>query len=304
MRGTVREKALAAYCSRLKQVVTNSMVRVIDSITRPVFIVICLAFAISAGACSRDRDNLLIEEEVPLAPVYNEALNLLDDGKFKEAAKKFDEVDRQHPYSQWARKAMIMSAYARFRAKNYDEAIQSSQRYLALHPGSEDAAYAQFLIAQSYYEQIPDVTRDQTQTERALEAFQEVARRYPESDYARDSLTKIQQARNQIAGKEMEVGRYYLTRHNYVAALNRFKKVVTDYQTTSHIEEALMRLTETYMAMGITGEAQTAAAILGHNYPDSPWYKDSHSLLRSGGLEPREDKNSFLSRTWKSVTGS
>ncbi|MBZ0218779.1 MAG: outer membrane protein assembly factor BamD [Fimbriimonadaceae bacterium] len=279
------------------------MVGVLDLIKRAGFAATWVALILTVSACSRGDDNLLIEEEVPLAPVYNEALNLLDDGKFKEAAKRFDEVDRQHPYSEWARKAMIMSAYARFRAKNYDEAIQSSQRYLALHPGSEDAAYAQFLIAQSYYEQIPDVTRDQTQTERALEAFQEVARRYPESDYARDSLAKIQQARNQIAGKEMEVGRYYLTRDNYVAALNRFKKVVTDYQTTSHIEEALMRLTETYMAMGITSEAQTAAAILGHNYPDSQWYKDAHSLLRSGGLEPREDKNSFLSRTWKIVRG-
>ncbi len=280
------------------------MSRGFDFFKRSIFLAICASLVVTIAACSRNDEKFLVEEEVPLGPVYNEALNLLDDGNFKEAAKKFDEVDRQHPYSEWARKAMIMSAYARYRAKDYDSAIQSSKRYLALHPGSEDAAYAQFLIAQSYYAQIPDVTRDQTLTEQALEAFQEVSRRYPESPYARDSQAKIQQAQNQIAGKEMEVGRYYLERDNYVAALNRFKTVVTDYQTTSSVEEALMRLTETYMAMGITSEAQTAAAILGHNYPNSPWYKDAYSLLKSDGLEPREDKNSFLSRAWKVVGGS
>jgi len=280
------------------------MVRVSEQIRRRALLILCAGLIVFTAACSGNDDKFLVEEEVPLGPVYNEALLLLDEGKFKEAARKFDEVDRQHPYSQWARKAMIMSAYARYRARDYEEAIQSSKRYLALHPGSEDAAYAQFLIAQSYYEQIPDVTRDQTLTERALEAFREVSRRYPESKYARDSQTKLSEARNQLAGKEMEVGRYYLKRANYVAALNRFKKVVTDYQTTSHVEEALMRLTETYMAMGIASEAQTAAAILGHNYPESEWYKDAHALLQSGGLEPREDKKSFLSRTWKIVSGS
>ncbi len=266
-----------------------------------------LAIVVGAGmslsACGRGDDEFLVEEELPVGPAYNEALAFLNDGEFRLAAEKFEEVERQNPYSAWARKAILMSAFARYRGTDYDGAVQGLERYLTLYPGSEDAAYAQYLIAQTYYDQIPDVTRDQQATEKALEAFREVSRLYPDSQYARDSRRKLLLATDQLAGKEMEVGRYYLARDNYVAALNRFKVVVTDYQTSTHIEEALMRLTESYMALGITSEAQTAVAILGHNYPSSEWYQDAYSLLQSGGLEPREVQESFLSRAWKVATG-
>lgn len=261
-------------------------------------------FALVLGACSvfGEKTELAYEDE-PVGKLYNEALNLLGKDQYKAAATKFEEVERQHPYSPWARKAIVMAAFSYYQSGRYDESINAAERYLALYPGSEDAPYAQFLIAQSYYDQIPDVTRDQQQTQRALEALREVARRYPETDYARDARRKVQEAQDQLAGKEMEVGRYYLRHKDYIAAINRFKAVVKDYQTSAHVEEALMRLTEAYMAVGITSEAQTATAILGHNYPSSPWYKDAYTLLKSGGLEPREDKGSWLSRVWKSTTG-
>lgn len=254
------------------------------------------------SACGKD-DEFLVEEEVPVGPAYNEAQEMLNDGDFRSAAEKFEEVERQHPYSEWARKAILMSAYSRYQGGDYDGAVLGLERYLALHPGSEDAPYAQYLIAESYYDQIPDVTRDQSATEKALSAYREVARLYPESRYARDARRKLQLTYNQLAGKEMEVGRYYLNRRNYIAAINRFKVVVTNYQTSTHIEEALMRLTESYMALGITSEAQTAAAILGHNYPSSEWYKDAYALLQTGGLEPRENRESFLSRAWRIAIG-
>lgn len=260
--------------------------------------------AFGLSACSSDEESQLAFEDEPVGKLYNEALNLLGDGNYSDAAAKFEDVERQHPYSEWARKAIVMSAFAYYQSRNYDEAIQAAKRYITLNPSGSDAAYAQFLIAQSYYDQIPDVTRDQQRTESALEGLREVVRRYPDTDYARDARYKLQQAYDQLAGKEMEVGRYYLKHKNYVAALNRFKTVVKNYQTSSQIEEALMRLTEAYMAMGITSEAQTATAILGHNYPASPWYKDAYALLQSGGLEPREDEGSWLSSVWKLATGT
>jgi len=272
-------------------------------IGRLALVAVLLGSGLSLAACGSRDDEFLVEEEIPVGPAYNEALAFLNDGEFRQAAEKFEEVERQHPYSVWARKAILMSSFARYKGGDYDGAVQGLERYLTLHPGSEDAAYAQYLIAQSYYDQIADVTRDQQATERALEAYREVARLYPESQYARDSRRKLLLATDQLAGKEMEVGRYYLNRSNYVAALNRFKVVVTDYQTSTHIEEALMRLTEAYMSLGITSEAQTAVAILGHNYPSSEWYEDAYSLLQSGGLEPREVQDSFLSRAWKVATG-
>lgn len=272
---------------------------------RALFCALLVGFAaVAMSACSSDEESQLAFQDEPVGKLYNEALNLLADGNFSDAAKKFEDVERQHPYSEWARKAIVMSAFAYYQNHNYDQAIQSAKRYVTLHPGGKDAAYAQFLIAQSYYEQIPDVTRDQKQTESALEGLREVMRRYPDTDYARDARMKLQQANDQLAGKEMEIGRYYLRHKDYVAALNRFKTVVKNYQTSSQIEEALMRLTEAYMAMGITSEAQTATAILGHNYPASPWYKDAYVLLQSGGLEPRENKNSWLSSVWKVATGT
>ena len=221
---------------------------------------------------------------------------LLDD-----AGKKFEEVDRQHPYSEWARKSLIMSAYAYYQAGSYDECVTASKRYIALHPGSPDAAYAQFLIGSSFYDEIPDITRDQARTEKALAALEEVVRKYPTSEYAVTAKQKMEVARDQMAGKEMQIGRYYLEKKDFTGAINRFKVVVTKYQTTRHVEEALERLTEAYMSLGIVGEAQTAAAVLGHNFPDSEWYKHAYNLVKGGGLEPSENKGSWISKAFKKV---
>ena len=259
------------------------------------------ALGVALGGCNMfDKDKVLADE--PADKLYNEGLFILNERKnSKEAAKKFEEVDRQHPYSEMARKSLIMSAYAYYQGGEYDEAITSAKRYVTLHPGSADAAYAQYLIASSYYDRIPDVNRDQKGTEQALQALEEVVRRYPTSEYATAAKQKLEVARDQLAGKEMVIGRYYLDRKDFPGAINRFKIVVTKYQTTRQVEEALMRLTECYMALGIAPEAQTAAAVLGHNFPDSPWYKDAYNLVKSGGREPHEDKGSWISRAFKKV---
>jgi outer membrane protein assembly factor BamD len=245
------------------------------------------------------KDDTFNEE--PADKLYNEGLYLMNQRKDpKAASKKFEEVDRQHPYSDWARKSLLMSAYAFYNAGDYDSCIGAATRYVTLHPGSSDAAYAQYLIAASHYDQIPDVTRDQGRTEKAIAALEEVVRKYPTSEYANSAKAKLEGARDQLAGREMNVGRYYMDKRDYTA-INRFKTVVTQYQTTRHVEEALARLTEAYMAIGIVGEAQTAAAVLGHNFPDSRWYKDAYNLVKSGGLEPSENKGSYISRAFKKM---
>jgi len=266
--------------------------------------------AVPLGACSSasevwdsttkifSKDDTFVEE--PAEKLYNQGLFLVNEKRDpKEAAKKFEEVDRQHPYSDLARKSLLMSAYAYYQANEYDSCIGAATRYVTLHPGSPDAAYAQYLIAASHYDQIPDVSRDQTRTEKAIAALEEVVRKYPTSEYAVSAKQKLEAARDQLAGREMSVGRQYLQKRNFTGAINRFKTVVTRYQTTRHVEEALARLTEAYMAIGIVSEAQTAAAVLGHNFPDSPWYQDAYNLVKSGGYEPSEDQASWLSKTFK-----
>jgi outer membrane protein assembly factor BamD len=246
------------------------------------------------------KDETFVDE--PADKLYNEGLYMMNEKKDPKAAnKKFEEVDREHPYSDWARKSLLMSAYASYNAGDFDGCIGSATRYVTLHPGSPDAAYAQYLIAASHYDQIPDVSRDQGRTEKAMAALEEVIRKYPTSEYAVSAKAKLEGARDQLAGKEMEIGRYNLNKSNYIGAINRFKTVVTQYQTTRHVEEALERLTEAYMALGIVGEAQTAAAVLGHNFPDSKWYKDAYNLVKSNGLEPSEDQGSWISRTFKKM---
>jgi outer membrane protein assembly factor BamD len=246
------------------------------------------------------KDDTFVEE--PAEKLYNEGLYMINEKSDpKAASKKFEEVDRQHPYSDWARKSLLMSAYAFYKANDYDSCIGAATRYVTLHPGSPDAAYAQFLIAASHYDQIPDITRDQGRTEKAIAALEEVIRKYPTSEYAVSAKAKLEAARDQLAGREMNVGRYYMQKRNYTAAINRFKTVVTQYQTTRHVEEALARLTEAYMAIGIVSEAQTAAAVLGHNFPDSPWYKDAYNLVKSGGLEPSENQGSYISKAFKKL---
>jgi outer membrane protein assembly factor BamD len=256
-------------------------------------------FVATLAACSMfDKDTIAPDE--PADKLYNEGLYFLNTKKDpKSAAKKFEEVDRQHPYSEWARKSLIMAAYALYESGQYDDCINSARRYVTLHPGSPDAAYAQFLVGSAYFDQMPEISRDQGHTEKAVEALEEVVRRYPTSEYAVAAKRKIEAARDQLAGKEMQVGRWQLERREYTGAINRFKVVVTRYQTTRHVEEALLRLTEAYMALGIVDEAQTSAAVLGHNFPESRWYKDAYALMQSRGLEPSENKGSWISRAFK-----
>jgi outer membrane protein assembly factor BamD len=274
--------------------------------TRALVILCALA---SLGACSGldlDKFNIFAAKEeptvdVPADQLYNQAVFLLNEKKdYKEAAKKFEEVDRQHPYSDWARKSLIMSAFAYYEARQYDDCIASAKRYISLHPGSAEAPYAQYLIGASYFDQIPDVTRDQSRTEKAIQALDELNRKYPSSEYASDARKKIEMARDQLAAKEMETGRYLMRQKDFIGAINRFKVVVTQYQTTRHVEEALLRLTECYMTLGIVQEAQTAAAVLGHNFPDSKWYKEAYDLVKSGGLEPKES-DGWMSQAFKKV---
>ena len=262
---------------------------------------LALALALPLMACAYFDKDVQISDD-PADKLYNEGLYLLQaKTDYKAAAKKFEEVDRQHPYSEWARKALIMSAYSYYAGGEYDESITAAKRYVALHPGSPDAAYAQFLIGSSYMDEIPDTSRDQGRTEKALVALEDVARKYPNTEYANSARKKIEIARDQLAGKEMAVGRYYLEKKDYTGAINRFKIVVTRYQTTRHVEEALMRLTEAYLSLGIVGEAQTAAAVLGHNFPDSPWYRNAYNLVKSGGSEPSENEGSWISKAFKKL---
>ena len=269
-------------------------------------IVVLMPLLALVGGCSMwnsmfgDKDPILPDE--PADRLYNQGVYLMNEKHdYKESAKKFEEVDRQHPYSEWARKALIMSAYAYYSAREYDESINAAKRYITLHPGSADAAYAQYLIGASDFDQIPDITRDQTRTSNAISALEEVTRKFPNTEYAESARKKIEVARDQLAAKEMEIGRWYQKQQDFTGAINRFKVVVTQYQTTRHVEEALERLAECYMAMGIATEAQTAAAVLGHNFPDSPWYKDAYALVKTGGFEPQENKGSWISKAFATV---
>jgi outer membrane protein assembly factor BamD len=240
-----------------------------------------------------------IKQTLPAEQLYNEGLAFIDKKEFEGAAKRFNELDKAYPFSVWSQRALLMQTYSNFEARNYDEAIAAGRRYLGLHPASPEAAYAAYLVAQSYYNQIPDTTRDQERAEKALLAFQEVVQRWPQSEYASDAKFKLNVVKDQLAGREMNVGRYYLKKRNYPAAINRFRVVVAQFQTTNQIEEALARLTEAYLALGVIGEAETAAAVLGHNFPDSPWYKDAFSLLQSRGLEPRESSDSWITKAFR-----
>lgn len=258
-----------------------------------------VVIGLALAACTSNDEVPYVER--PVEELYNTAMDNLVNGEFDIAAQNFDEVERQHPYSIWATRAQLMTAFAHYQANLFDDAILAAQRYIQLHPGAEDVAYAYYLISISYYEQIVDVGRDQQLTELALRSLDEVVRRFPESEYARDARLKIDLARDHLAGKEMEIGRYYLTRGAYLAAINRFNQVIEDFQTTTHVPEALHRLTEAYLALGLQGEAQSTAAVLGHNYPGSDWYRDSYGLLRGEQLVPVEDEGSFVSRMFRRV---
>ncbi|MBX3568441.1 MAG: outer membrane protein assembly factor BamD [Rhizobiaceae bacterium] len=274
-------------------------------------VVVALAVAgapLTLSACMTGDDDIdlatYVEQTEPADVLYNQALANMDAGRLSEASKKFNAIDRQHPYSEFARKSMVMGAFADYRQGKYEESIASAKRYLTLYPATPDAAYAQYIIGLCYYRQIRDVTQDQKESRRTIEAMQELVQRWPESEYVDDAQDKIRFARDQIAGKEMQTGRYYLERREYLASVKRFRYVVEHYSNTRHIEEALARLTEAYYAMGLTSEAQTAAAVLGRNYPESQWYKDSFKLLNSNGLQPRENAGSWISKAGALLTGA
>ncbi|MDP6568178.1 MAG: outer membrane protein assembly factor BamD [Alphaproteobacteria bacterium] len=258
-----------------------------------------LVFVATAALVACGSDDVPYVER-PVEQIYNQAMDKLLAGDAQLAALDFDEVERQHPYSVWARKSQLMAAYAQYQTNNYDEAILTAQRFLQLHPGNRDAPYAYYLIAICYYEQIADIGRDQKITELAMDALQEVVDRFPETEYARDARLKIDLARDHLAGKEMEIGRYYLKRGQYAAAINRFRHIIDNYQTTTHVPEALHRMTEAYLSLGIRDEAKNAASILGHNYPGSAWYMDSYVLLTGEDLSPKED-TSWLREIWNTV---
>lgn len=256
------------------------------------------AAMLTLSACGKPPINY---QEASVDILYEDALAELNDKQYLTAAAKFAEVERQHPYSAWARRAMLMSAYSYYMANHYSDAILATERFIGLHPGNKDVPYAYYLKAVCYYEQITDVGRDQKMTEDALNSLQELVRRFPTTEYARDARLKIDMTKDHLAGKELAVGRYYERRHKYIAAINRFRNVIVNYQTTSHVPEALHRLTETYLALGVPHEAQTAAAVLGYNFPGSEWYEDSYALLTEKDLQPEEDRKSWISQAWSTV---
>ncbi|MFO0996511.1 MAG: outer membrane protein assembly factor BamD [Alphaproteobacteria bacterium] len=244
-----------------------------------VLLVAAALFALAAAGCSKDKKEDTTYIEGSVESLYNSGMDFLQEENYKEAAIYFNEVERQHPYSVWATKAQLMAAYTHYRSRKYDDALNALDRFIQLHPGNRDAAYAYYLRALCYYEQVSDIKRDQKMTERALESFQEVIRRFPESRYARDAKEKIDLTEDHLAAKDMEVGRYYLKRVQYLAALNRFKRVVDVYPQSTQVPEALHRMVECYMALGLGDEARRTASVLGYNFPASTWYVDSYNLI-------------------------
>ncbi|MEE2566044.1 outer membrane protein assembly factor BamD [Hyphobacterium marinum] len=265
-----------------------------------IFLVMLLALA--AASCSqRNRVSAsTVYVERPAETIYAQAMTQMERRQYSTAADLFDEVERQHPYSEWARRSMLMAAFANYQANNYDEAISDAERFISLHPGNRSAPYAYYLIAISHFERIMDVGRDQQMTVQAMEALQQVVRRYPQSRYAQDARLKIDMTRDHLAGKEMEIGRWYLRRGYHLAAINRFRTVVRDFQTTSHTPEALHRLVEAYVGLGVDEEASQVAAVLGYNFPGSRWYEDSYRLLNREGIAiPNSELNDRDPSYWR-----
>ena len=257
-------------------------------------IVMCMLLAAACSQTDGKNADFAVDDVIAPDTLYNQALANLDAGDLKESQKRLETLDRQHPYSEYSRRSLILNAFINYRKGAYTEAASSGKRFLQLYPGDDDAAYAQYIIGMSYYKQMPHITRDQTVTAKAYNAMNALVEKYPESEYAEDARKKMLITRDQLAGKEMLVGRYYQERREFLAAINRYRKVVETYPKTRHVEEALARLTESYYSLGLVEEAQNSAAVLGHNFPDSEWYNDSYKLLQTGGVEPRESPNSWL----------
>lgn len=259
--------------------------------------VLLVAGILALGACAGSQSVISGKEE-PAETLYNRAMGLLTRGEGNDAARAFNEVERQHPYSIWASKAILMSSYTYYAMNRYPEALAGLDRFIRLHPGSRDYAYAFYLKALCYYEQIADVQRDQDITRRAMEALQEVIRRFPRTKFARDAKLKYDLTQDQLAGQEMSVGRWYQRSGLFIAAINRFKTVIDKYQTTAHVPEALHRLTESYLTLGIKDEAQKTAAVLGHNFPGSEWYQDSYVLMTGIKRQAQQADSSLPRRSW------
>ncbi len=295
-----------------KATVSDSRLPIIDPLadttptprrTRP-FAALAVAAAVLAACSGADEE---VYTERPVEELYNEAVDQIAVEDFQAASDLFIEVERQHPYSIWATKAQLMGAYSFYARGDYDDAILGLDRFIQLHPGNRDIAYAYYLKGLSYYEQISDVGRDQRNTELALQSLSDVTRRFPDSKYARDAQLKIDLTQDHLAGKEMEVGRFYLDRGQYLAAINRFRTVIDKYQSTTHTPEALHRLAEAYSAIGIEPEARENAAVLGHNFPGNQWYVDSFQLVEGvvvrdidgdGIADPVEEERGFFGRLW------
>jgi outer membrane protein assembly factor BamD len=260
-----------------------------------------LVGALGLAGCTSDEPAAAPYVERPVDQIYSDAWKQIRGRNWKAAAQQFDEVERQHPYSEWSRRGILMAAYSYYQANMYEQAIETAERFIKLHPGNKDVPYAYYLKAVSLYEQITDVGRDQAKTQAALVALQDLVQRYPSTNYARDARLKIDLTRDHLAGKEMSIGRFYLRAGDELAAINRFRIVIEQYQTTTHTPEALERLTEAYLSLGIVKEAQTAAAVLGYNYPGSPWYEDAYDLLTGAQLKPEENKDSWISRAFNRV---
>lgn len=271
--------------------------------------VLAAAVLLVIAGCGGDTEPTYSEQ--PVEDLYHQAMDALQSRNYEVAAARFNEVDRQHPYSVWATRAQLMSAYAEYADNRYDEAILALDRFINLHPGNKDVPYAFYLKGLIYYEQISDVVRDQRKAEQALDSFEELVRRFPESKYAREARLKIDVALDQLAGKEMEIGRFYQKQGEYLAAINRFRAVIEKYQTTVHTPEALHRIVESYLSLGVIEEARIASAVLGHNYPGSAWYGDSYALLQQAGVTPAtrgelsapdpERRRSWLDSLWESL---
>jgi outer membrane protein assembly factor BamD len=253
------------------------------------------------GGCASNNDAAKALNPDPPGKMYADAEMQLNRGSFTDAAKKFEDVDRDHPYAPEARRAIVMASYAYYKAGKFPEAVAAAQRYTTLHPGTKDAALAHHIIASANFDDIKDPMRDQTSTRKALAELKTLRQRYPDSPYAKQAENRIRIAEDMLAANEMTVGRYYQNKNTLVGAMNRYKVVVTEYQTTTQVEEALYRLVETNMALGMAPDAQSAAAVLGHNYPNSTWYKHAHALLKSGGLSPQVNQGTWISNTLKAL---
>ena len=257
----------------------------------------------SMGSLFGSDDSAKLDTRPPDV-MWKDAEDKLANGSSTKAAELFERIDQIYPYSEEAKRATLMAAIAYQKAGKGPESVAAARRYLQLHPGTKDAAQAQEIVASEYFDRVSAPSRDQGETKKAIVELQTLIQKYPNSEYAAEARRRIKLAQDTLAASEMNVGRYWQKRGNYLAAVNRFKTVVTDYQQTAHVEEALMRLTECYMALGIVSEAQTAAAVLGANFPNGQWYKDAYALLQSGGTAPHEDSGSWISQTWKKTVSS